>query len=116
MQFRIMHLIFSYMFLFSFLPLDSNKNKLALDVITHLVTYCCWLNVHTVPPHGEVFEIRVADGYGARWSKDGSKVRVCDYMFLFVCVCIYIDIYIYILHTLFCILGKSLLLKQYQIY
>ncbi|KAF3457765.1 hypothetical protein FNV43_RR02424 [Rhamnella rubrinervis] len=55
---------------------DPNKNKLALDVITHLVTNCCWLNVHTVPPHGEVFEIRVSDGYGARWSKDGSKSPV----------------------------------------
>ncbi|XP_048332695.2 uncharacterized protein LOC107422004 isoform X3 [Ziziphus jujuba] len=57
----------------AFVGSDSNKNKLALDVIIHLVTNCCWLNVHIVPPHGEVFEIRVADGYGARWSKDGSQ-------------------------------------------
>jgi len=33
--------------------------------------------VHIVPPHGVVFEIRVADGYGARWNEDGSKV--CGY-------------------------------------
>ncbi|XP_048332694.2 uncharacterized protein LOC107422004 isoform X2 [Ziziphus jujuba] len=59
----------------AFVGSDSNKNKLALDVIIHLVTNCCWLNVHIVPPHGEVFEIRVADGYGARWSKDGSQVN-----------------------------------------
>lgn len=29
--------------------------------------------MHIVPPHGVVFEIRDANGYGARWSKDGSK-------------------------------------------
>ncbi|KAJ4723551.1 RNA-binding ASCH domain protein [Melia azedarach] len=52
---------------------DSDKNRLAMDVIGHLIVSCCWLNVHIVQPHGIVFEIRVADGYGARWSKDGTK-------------------------------------------
>ncbi|XP_068316849.1 uncharacterized protein [Pyrus communis] len=52
---------------------DSNKNRLALDVISRLMTHCCWLNVHIVQPHAAVFEIRVAEGYGARWSSDGSK-------------------------------------------
>ncbi|KAM1037068.1 hypothetical protein FF1_031979 [Malus domestica] len=52
---------------------DSNKNRLALDVISRLMTHCCWLNVHIVQPHGAIFEIRVAEGYGARWSSDGSK-------------------------------------------
>lgn len=52
---------------------DSDKNKLAMDVVCHIIEHCSWLNVHIVPPHGAVFEIRVADGYGARWSKDGSK-------------------------------------------
>jgi hypothetical protein len=55
---------------------DSDKNRLSLDVIYHLIAHCSWLNVHIVPPHGAVFEIRVADGYGARWSKDGSKVSI----------------------------------------
>ena len=57
--------------------LDSNKNRLAMDVINRLISHCCWLNVYTVPPHGVVFEIRVANGYGARWTEDGSKV--CGY-------------------------------------
>ncbi|KAL5543203.1 hypothetical protein UlMin_010913 [Ulmus minor] len=52
---------------------DDNKNRIALAAISHLITHCCWLNVHIVPPHGDVFEIRVFKGYGARWSKDGSK-------------------------------------------
>ncbi|KAK9288552.1 hypothetical protein L1049_017011 [Liquidambar formosana] len=52
---------------------DSNKNRLAMDVINHLISHSCWLNVHIVPPNGAVFEIRVEGGYGARWSKDGTK-------------------------------------------
>jgi hypothetical protein len=55
--------------------LDSNKNRLAVDVINNLIAHCCWMNIHTVAPHGVVFEIRVVDGYGARWTEDGSKVR-----------------------------------------
>ncbi|XP_030940650.1 uncharacterized protein LOC115965547 isoform X1 [Quercus lobata] len=52
---------------------DYDKNGLAMDVVCHVIEHCGWLNVHIVPPHGAVFEIRVADGYGARWSKDGCK-------------------------------------------
>ncbi|XP_021643354.2 uncharacterized protein LOC110637521 isoform X2 [Hevea brasiliensis] len=52
---------------------DSTKNSLAMNVINFLIASCCWSNVHIVPPHGAVFEVRVADGYGARWSKDGAK-------------------------------------------
>ncbi|XP_015077712.1 uncharacterized protein LOC107021543 isoform X2 [Solanum pennellii] len=57
----------------SFSGSDSDKNRNALDVIRNLITCSCWMNIHIVPPHGVVFEIRVANGYGARWSKDGSK-------------------------------------------
>ncbi|KZV34809.1 hypothetical protein F511_00711 [Dorcoceras hygrometricum] len=53
---------------------DSDKNSHSLDVISFLLTHCTWLNIHIVPPHGIVLEIRVAEGYGARWSQDGSKV------------------------------------------
>lgn len=52
---------------------DSTKNRLAMNVISCLIVSCCWSNIHVVPQHGAVFEIRVADGYGARWSKDGTK-------------------------------------------
>lgn len=31
------------------------------------------MNVHLTQPYGPVFEIRVHEGYGARWSQDGSK-------------------------------------------
>ncbi|RID61190.1 hypothetical protein BRARA_E00358 [Brassica rapa] len=52
---------------------DSDKNKHAMDIINSFIGQCCWMNIHIVPPHGEVFEIRVAQGYGARWSPDGTK-------------------------------------------
>ncbi|PPS04914.1 hypothetical protein GOBAR_AA15746 [Gossypium barbadense] len=55
---------------------DSNKNKLAMGVIVDLIINSCWLNMYTFQPHGDVFEIRVAEGYGARWSKDGYKTLV----------------------------------------
>lgn len=61
--------------LFFFLP-DSDKNNLAMGVIMDLITNSCWLNVYIVQPHGAVFEIRVEEGYGARWSKDGTKVNI----------------------------------------
>ncbi|XP_008460027.1 uncharacterized protein LOC103498964 isoform X3 [Cucumis melo] len=52
---------------------DSEKNRLAMNTIVHLIAHCCWMNIHIVAPHGIVFEIRIAQGYGARWSKDGNK-------------------------------------------
>ncbi|KAL3641609.1 hypothetical protein CASFOL_012424 [Castilleja foliolosa] len=52
---------------------DSEKNKHAMDVIRCLLTHCGWMNMHMVRPHGNVFEIRTGDGYGARWSGDGTK-------------------------------------------
>lgn len=47
-----------------------------MDMIGRLIASCCWLNVHIVQPHGVVFEIREVNGYGARWSMDGTKVYV----------------------------------------
>ena len=55
---------------------DSDKNRLAMNTIVHLIAHSCWLNIHMVAPHGIVFEIRIAEGYGARWSNDGNKVSL----------------------------------------
>ncbi|KAI3994668.1 hypothetical protein MKX01_027558 [Papaver californicum] len=52
---------------------DINKNRIALEVINQLISHCRWINIHIVPPYDGVLEIRVAEGYGARWSKEGSK-------------------------------------------
>ncbi|KAL2920910.1 maturase K [Bienertia sinuspersici] len=52
---------------------DSMKNQRAIDVITRIISHCQWLNVHIVKPHYAVFEVRIPEGYGARWSADGTK-------------------------------------------
>lgn len=53
---------------------DEEKNRHAADLINCLLDNCSWMNMHIVRPHGNVFEIRKDDGYGARWSVDGTKV------------------------------------------
>ncbi|XP_020106832.1 uncharacterized protein LOC109723037 isoform X2 [Ananas comosus] len=53
---------------------EANKNQLASEVVNRLLADCCWMNVHLIHSNDCVFEIRVREGYGARWSKDGSKV------------------------------------------
>ncbi|XP_047091639.1 uncharacterized protein LOC124703474 isoform X1 [Lolium rigidum] len=52
---------------------DPHKNQISSEVIDRLLHECCWINVHLTQPYGPVFEIRVREGYGARWSHDGSK-------------------------------------------
>nr|CAD1819926.1 unnamed protein product [Ananas comosus var. bracteatus] len=52
---------------------EANKNQLASEVVNRLLADCCWMNVHLIHSNDCVFEIRVREGYGARWSKDGSK-------------------------------------------
>ncbi|KAJ6800530.1 uncharacterized protein M6B38_200910 [Iris pallida] len=51
----------------------SVKNSRALEVVNRLLNQCCWMNAHMLQPNEGVFEIRVREGYGARWSLDGSK-------------------------------------------
>ncbi|KAH6770337.1 hypothetical protein C2S52_015140 [Perilla frutescens var. hirtella] len=52
---------------------DTEKNRHATNVINHLLANYSWMNMHIVRPHGTIFEIRNDDGYGARWSVDGTK-------------------------------------------
>lgn len=56
------------------MTVDAEKNRHAVDLISGLLADCSWMNMHIVRPHGTVFEIRNDDGYGARWSVDGTKV------------------------------------------
>ncbi|XP_062197837.1 uncharacterized protein LOC133900656 isoform X2 [Phragmites australis] len=59
--------------LLRYLSSDSSKNQLASEAIDCLLRECCWINVHLIQSYGPVFEIRAHEGYGARWSQDGSK-------------------------------------------
>ncbi|VAI02660.1 uncharacterized protein LOC119295154 isoform X1 [Triticum dicoccoides] len=52
---------------------DPKKNQISSEVIDRLLREGCWINIHLTQPNRPVFEIRVYEGYGARWSHDGLK-------------------------------------------
>jgi len=54
---------------------EMQKNEHALDVLEKIVNDCTWINMHLLPHNCEVIETRCSDGYGARWTIDGSKFR-----------------------------------------
>uniref|UniRef100_A0A0E0MEJ8 ASCH domain-containing protein n=1 Tax=Oryza punctata TaxID=4537 RepID=A0A0E0MEJ8_ORYPU len=66
----------------SFHGSDVKKNQLASEIIDRLLRECCWMNIHLTQPYGPVYEIRVHEGYGARWSQDGSKFDLLLYVML----------------------------------
>lgn len=61
-------------FIVALLVSDWCKNQLAHETVDSLLRECCRMNVYLTQPYDPVFEIRVPEGYGARWSQDGSKV------------------------------------------
>jgi len=52
---------------------ELEKNKLAKSTLQRLMINAVWMNVHLAPL--SLFEIRVIEGYGARWKADGSQFR-----------------------------------------
>jgi len=54
---------------------EAAKNAYAEGVIRRILDEASWLNQHTLPHDVRVFEVRVPEGYGARWSADGSEFR-----------------------------------------
>eukprot|EP00195_Chlamydomonas_chlamydogama_P015425 CAMPEP_0202896898 /NCGR_PEP_ID=MMETSP1392-20130828/5802_1 /ASSEMBLY_ACC=CAM_ASM_000868 /TAXON_ID=225041 /ORGANISM="Chlamydomonas chlamydogama, Strain SAG 11-48b" /LENGTH=978 /DNA_ID=CAMNT_0049582401 /DNA_START=108 /DNA_END=3044 /DNA_ORIENTATION=+ len=43
------------------------KNALAVRVLAKVLSGACWINLHHLPPDKSVLEMRVVQGYGARW-------------------------------------------------
>jgi len=55
---------------------EKQKNATANVVLQRFLQQAAWINLHSLPPHGLlVYEIRVEEGYGARWSADGLFFR-----------------------------------------
>lgn len=55
---------------------EEQKNAHALKVVQHqILGEAVWMNLHLLPGLESVFEVRQADGYGARWSADGRVFR-----------------------------------------
>jgi hypothetical protein len=54
---------------------EHDKNQRATALLHKLLRDAIWVNVHMLPGDEWVVEIRVAEGYGARWTADGLKFR-----------------------------------------
>lgn len=42
-------------------------NQQAIGVLNRLLNDCVWINIHCLPKGEAIIEIRVSEGYGARW-------------------------------------------------
>ena len=52
---------------------EQKKNELAQDILSKILTNTVWINLHNLPHDEPVIEVRVAKGYGARWSVTSGK-------------------------------------------
>ena len=46
---------------------DSMKNSAAQELLRRLLNEAVWINIHCLPNEEPVVEVRVSQGYGARW-------------------------------------------------
>ena len=53
---------------------EGHKNMLARTVLRRLMDGASWINVHTLPHSVMVYELRVPEGYGARWAVTDDSV------------------------------------------
>lgn len=51
---------------------EARKNEIAAELISRLTQNCVWINMHQLPGNEPVLEIRIEQGYGARWAVMGN--------------------------------------------
>lgn len=54
----------------------ASINERALVLIDKVMDNATWRNLHWLPHHVLVYEVRVEEGYGMRWSQDRSQLVV----------------------------------------
>ncbi|KAK7112704.1 uncharacterized protein [Littorina saxatilis] len=54
---------------------ETDKNQHALGKVTAILDNATWINIHWLPHDIYIVEARQENGYGARWSADGSLFR-----------------------------------------
>lgn len=54
---------------------ESKKNEHSMKILFEILKDCHWINIHTLPHHTFVLELRTCAGYGLRWSHDGKIFR-----------------------------------------
>lgn len=52
---------------------DEAKNKMAYDILNHILDKATWWNVFEHYKHRLVYEVRLPSGHGARWALDGMR-------------------------------------------
>lgn len=53
---------------------ESTKNSQAIEVLGKFMRDCIWINIHCLPGETPVLELRVNEGYGARWLLNKAPV------------------------------------------
>eukprot|EP00026_Physarum_polycephalum_P009597 Phypoly_transcript_09725.p1 GENE.Phypoly_transcript_09725~~Phypoly_transcript_09725.p1 ORF type:complete len:299 (+),score=24.64 Phypoly_transcript_09725:114-1010(+) len=51
------------------------KNSRAEKMILKILQNATWINIHSLPHELPCLEVRIAEGYGARWLADGAQFR-----------------------------------------
>jgi len=54
---------------------EVERNATANLVLDRILDNATWQNMHQLPHDVYIYEVRCVDGYGARWSADGSSFR-----------------------------------------
>lgn len=54
---------------------ERAKNEHANTILMKLLADAAWINLHALPHGVKVLEVRCSEGYGARWSCDGTEFR-----------------------------------------
>ena len=54
---------------------EMQKTKESHQKIIDVLNNAVWINIHELPGHLPVIEVRESQGYGARWLADGSEFR-----------------------------------------
>ncbi|KAF8550038.1 hypothetical protein OG21DRAFT_518617 [Imleria badia] len=61
----------------------ASINDRALALFDKVVDNATWRNLHWLPHQVLVYETRVEEGYGMRWSQDRSQVEFVDSLWMF---------------------------------
>ena len=54
---------------------EQAKNEHANTILMQILGDASWINIHLLPHDLKVIEVRCCEGYGARWSHDGTAFR-----------------------------------------
>ncbi|CAH1794071.1 unnamed protein product [Owenia fusiformis] len=54
---------------------EAAKNQHAYRKMTEILDNATWINIHQLPHDIHIIECRMCEGYGVRWTKDGSSFR-----------------------------------------